>query len=320
MSDYHLGALLGLCTAFCWTFSALAFAEASRRAGSVPVNLIRLVLAVLMLTVVCSIYRGRPLPLDASPHQATWLALSGVVGFFIGDLTLFRAFVLIGARRSTLLMALAPAFAAITDFVALGTKLVPLQSLGIFITIAGVMWVVAERSKMRPLPSPSLTDPESQQTPPRVRDVPVSRWGITLGMLGALGQGVGSVLTSHAFAHGRFDMFASTQIRAAAAIPLFLLFILVTRRTRDTLAALGNGKAMLYLTIGAFAGPFLGVSLFNGSVARIPAGVTSTLAGMVPILMLPIAAFVQKEHITLRAVIGALIAVAGVAMLMLVRD
>jgi drug/metabolite transporter (DMT)-like permease len=302
MTSYQVGALLGIVTALCWTGSALAFAEASRRVGSVPVNLIRLVMALLMLTLISAVHRGQPLPLDATPHQAAWLALSGVVGFFIGDLTLFRAFVLIGPRRSTLLMALAPAFAAIADYFAFGTTLIPLQSLGIFITIVGVMWVIVERSK------------SALQT-----DEPVSRWGITLGLLGAFGQGVGSVLTSHAFAHGRFDMFASTQIRAAAAIPLFLAFVILTGRSRDTLLAIRNGRAMTFMLIGAFAGPFLGVSLFNGSVARIPAGVTSTLAGMVPIFMIPVAALIQKEHITLRAVLGALIAVAGVALLTLVR-
>lgn len=302
MTSYQVGALLGILTALCWTGSSIVFAEASRRVGSVPVNLIRLVMAVLMLSVVSTIHRGQPLPLDATPHQATWLAISGVVGFFIGDLTLFRAFVLIGPRRSTLLMALAPAFAAIADYAAFRTTLLPLQSLGIFITIVGVMWVIVERSK------------SAFQTEERV-----SRWGITLGLLGAFGQGVGSVLTSHAFVHGGFDMFASTQIRAAAAIPLFVLFIVFTGRSRDTWIAMKDKRAMLCMMLGAFAGPFLGVSLFNGSVARIPAGVTSTLAGMVPIFMLPVAAFAQKEHISLRAVLGALIAVGGVALLTLVK-
>lgn len=299
MTDYQLGALLGLATALCWTGSSIAFAEASRRVGSVPVNLIRLLMAVLMLSVVGALYRSLPLPTDATTHQALWLAISGVVGFFVGDLTLFRAFVLIGPRRATLLMALAPAFAAITDYAALGTTLLPVQSLGIFITLVGVMWVVAERGKADE------------------NDTPVSRWGIALGIMGAFGQGVGSVLTSHAFDAGRYDMFASTQIRAAAAIPLFILFVLFTGRMKDTVAALWDGKAMFYMALGAFAGPFLGVSLFNGSVARIPAGVTSTLAGMVPIFMLPVAAWVQKEQITLRAVIGAILAVGGVALLTL---
>lgn len=302
MSDYQLGVAFGIATALCWTGSSIVFAEASRRTGSVPVNLIRLVIAVIMLGIVGAAHRGQPLPMDASPHQWTWLGLSGIVGFFIGDLTLFRAFVLIGPRRSTLLMALAPAFAAITDFIFFRVQLLPQQSLGIFITLVGVMWVIVERSSK---PDAHLEG--------------VSRWGITLGLLGALGQGVGSVLTHHAYIYGRFDPFGSTQIRALPAIVLFFLFILITRRSRDTIDALRNAPAMGLMTLGAFAGPFLGVSLFNASVARIPSGVTSTLAGMVPIFMLPIAAFVQKERITIRAVLGAIIAVAGVALLTLVE-
>ena len=52
--------------------------------------------------------RGLFLPTDASLHAWMWLGLSGLVGFTVGDLALFRAFVLIGARRSMLLMSLVP--------------------------------------------------------------------------------------------------------------------------------------------------------------------------------------------------------------------
>ena len=58
-------------------------------------------------------------PGDA-PHDAwKWLLLSGVIGFFVGDLALFRAFVEIGARLCSLLMALAPPIAALTTVILL---------------------------------------------------------------------------------------------------------------------------------------------------------------------------------------------------------
>lgn len=322
MTSYQLGILFALAVAVAWTGSAIAFSAASRRLGSVPVNLWRLVVALGMLTIVCAIHRGRAVPSDVTRFQFTWLAISGVVGFFIGDLTLFRSFVLIGPRRATLLMSLAPAFAATAGWLWLGERLNPLQSLGIFVTLVGVMWVVAERAAepvatRGSVPNDAPITATSTATRADVQNDHghVSRYGIFLGIVGALGQGVGAVMTKHAFRDGAVDPFASTQIRAAAAIPLFAIFLILTGRSRETVRALGDARGMLLLTIGAFAGPFLGVSSFNASVARVPSGVTSTLAGMVPVFMLPVAMIVQREHITWRAASGAIVAVVGVAVL-----
>lgn len=52
------------------------------------------------------------LPFDAQAEQWAWLALSGIVGFVIGDLLLFQSYVIIGARIAMLIMALAPPITA----------------------------------------------------------------------------------------------------------------------------------------------------------------------------------------------------------------
>jgi drug/metabolite transporter (DMT)-like permease len=74
---------------------------------------------------------------------------------------------------------------------------------------------------------------------------------------------------------------------------------------------------MGYMTLGAVTGPFLGVSLLNMSIQRIPTGVAQTMAALVPVLIIPFVVFLKKERISWRAVIGAFVAVAGVAILML---
>ena len=58
------GELAALGTACCWTVTALSFESAGRRVGSLPVNLIRLVMALLLLTLFNLLYRGRALPGD----------------------------------------------------------------------------------------------------------------------------------------------------------------------------------------------------------------------------------------------------------------
>jgi drug/metabolite transporter (DMT)-like permease len=100
----HAGELAALATACCWMASSLAFQGAGRRVGSLPVNLIRLIMALVPLGAYTWVTRGSVLPMDASPRAWMWLSLSGLVGFAVGDLCLFRAFVLVGARISMLII------------------------------------------------------------------------------------------------------------------------------------------------------------------------------------------------------------------------
>src|SRR5262245_41352462 len=127
------GEIAALGAAVCWTCSSLAFATAVRRMGSLSLNLIRLVLAFFYLTVFCWLRRGLPLPSDATPATAAWLALSGFIGFVLGDLCLFRAFVLIGPRISMVIMTLVPPIAALLGWIWLGERLGPWEVFGMVV-------------------------------------------------------------------------------------------------------------------------------------------------------------------------------------------
>jgi len=76
-------------------------------------------------------------------------------------------------------------------------------------------------------------------------------------------------------------------------------------------------KAVGILTLGATVGPFAGVSLSMVALRYAPAGIVATLIGTMPVLILPLSVLLYHEKVSLRAVGGAIVAVAGVAMLML---
>ena len=132
------GEIAALATACCWTVTGLAFEAAGRRVGSLSVNLIRLVPAVLLLSAYSWITRGIAFPVDASAHAWLWLSVSGLVGFTVGDLCLFRAFVLVGARVSMLLMAMVPPITTLFGLVIMGEVLSARELLGMALTVAGV--------------------------------------------------------------------------------------------------------------------------------------------------------------------------------------
>jgi len=289
------GYIFALCTTFCWTISALCFEAASKRVGSVAVNLLRLVVALILLSVIMFCRTGHFAPVEANEHHWRWLLLSGFVGFFIGDIALFRAYVLIGSRLTTLLMVLAAPFGAICSLFMIGETLTPLKITGMIVALAGVAWVCAERNENDTTPHHHVTI------------------GTILGIIAAFGQGLGGVLTK--IGAGDLNAFEVTQIRVLAGVAGFLVAIPAMQRISDVVNATRRPVAMGFLIAGAVAGPVLGVSCYNLALVRIPVGIVGTIAAMVPVVIIPFAIFFKREKVSSRAIFGAMIAVIGVVLL-----
>ncbi|MCX4242737.1 DMT family transporter [Paraliomyxa miuraensis] len=297
MSD-HLGELAALGTAVCWTLTSLFFAAAGARIGSLVVNFVRLVMALVMLAGLGWATRGLPWPSDASAHAWTWLTLSGLIGFAFGDLCLFRALVIIGPRLGSLLMSFAPPLAALIGWLGLGETLTGGQWLGMALTVSGVAMALADRA------------PAGTRAPIDRRTLVI---GVLLGLGGALGQAGGLVISKHGM--GSYDPFAATQIRVMAGIVGFGAIFTVTRRWPRVVGALRQSRAMLFTGLGAVFGPFLGVSLSLIAVQRTSAGVAASLMALSPILIIPMVRVLHRERIGLGGVVGTVLAVAGVVLL-----
>jgi drug/metabolite transporter (DMT)-like permease len=135
--------------------------------------------------------------------------------------------------------------------------------------------------------------------------------GLLFAFIGALGQGLGIVLSKYGMEG--YDAFASTQIRIIAGVIGFTIIITALRRWGNVAAAIKNPPAMKALMLGAFFGPFLGISFSLLSVKHTQAGIASTIMAIVPVLILAPAAWIYKEKITAVEIAGAIISVAGVA-------
>lgn len=302
------GELAALATAGCWVITALSFEAAGKRIGSLSLNLIRLVMSLVPLCLWGLVSRGHALPLDADPSAWAWLTLSGLVGFTLGDLCLFRAFVLIGPRLATLIMASVPVWTSLLGFVFLDERLLGRELLGIALTVGGIAWAVSQR---RPTPAaPETREGSEPASKP-------SRWrfassGIAMALAGALGQAVGLVLSKHGM--DDYDAFAATQIRVLAGIGGFAIVITLWRWWPRVREAVRDTQAMGPTAIGAVFGPFLGVGLSLLAVQLAPTGVASSVMATTPILMLPVS-WIRGEKFGWAGALGAMLAVAGVAVL-----
>lgn len=298
MLQSHLGELAALTTAVCWTFTAIAFESAGKKVGSLSVNIIRLVVAFILLSAFTFFTRGIGLPIDASSTTWLWLLISGMIGFVIGDLFLFQAYVLIGSRISLLIMSAVPPITAITGFLLMGEKITFLGMLGMFITIGGIALVILSRSADEK--KVKLAHPAK---------------GLLFAFIGALGQAFGLVFSK--FGMGDYNPFAATQIRIIAAFVGFSIVITIGKRWKEIAASFKNKIAIRNIAIGAFFGPFLGVSFSLLAVQHTATGIVSTITSISPILIIPASIMIFKEKVLPKEIIGALVSLVGVALLFL---
>jgi drug/metabolite transporter (DMT)-like permease len=297
-----VGELAALGTSLCFSFGSTLFTLSGREVGSVLVNRMRLLVSVLLVMLLHTLTFGQPFPVDAGTERWFWLGLSGFVGLALGDAFLMQAFVLIGPRLSMLMMALAPVLGAVLAWLFLGETLAIIEIVGISITIAGIAVVIAERSSKG-----------------KTETIDNRRYviGLLCGLGGAVGQAGGLVLSKMGL-EGGFPALSGNLIRLVIAVTIIWALAIVNRqlvRSYRTLRA--HPRALLLLTGGAVLGPVIGVWLSLIAVQNTNVGVASTLSSLMPIFLIPISYVMFRERVTKQAVVGTLIAFAGMVVLFL---
>lgn len=291
-----IGEIAALGTALCWTVVGIAFESAGKRVGSLSVNLIRLIFGFIFISIATYFSRGLFFPTDASVHNWIWLMLSGVIGLFLGDLFLFQAYVEVGSRISSLIMASSPPIAAILGYFLLGERLGTISLLGMCITIAGIAIVIV-----------------SKDSGEKKIKTEYSIKGLTYAFLGSFGQSLGLIMSK--IGMGDYNPMAATQIRIISGIICFGVLFLVWKRTAELKTAFDDTKAIKQIGIGAFFGPFIGVTLSLLSLQYTSAGISSTITAITPVTIIPLSILIFKEKIKTKEILGAIISVIGVGIL-----
>lgn len=301
------GQLAALGTASCWVASSLAFDKATRRIGSLTVNILRLAIAAVLLIALCSAIRGRPFPSDATPRAWAILGVSGLLGFTFGDFCLFRSYLYLGPRLASVMMALAPPLTALIGWIVLGETLSGRALLGMGLTVGGVSWAILEGHRPAIPAIPEIPADDFHPKHPLV--------GVALGAGGALGQASGLVFSK--LGMGSYDPFAATQIRVLAGAAGYVLILSALGWWPRVWRAFADRPAMAATSVGSFFGPFLGVSLSLIAVQRTLTGVAASLMALTPILIIPPVVLLRGERVGLGGIAGAVLAVAGVVLLFL---
>jgi drug/metabolite transporter (DMT)-like permease len=296
------GEYFGILTAICWAIGIFPFTLSTKYFAATHINLMRLVLAILLLSPFILLIEGVSINyLFAFPgiQNWIWLGLSGVVGLALGDYFSFSAFSAIGARNSSIFNTLAPGTAIIFGYMMLGEKINLIGIIGMLITIAGIIYISLQK---------------------RGDDSTISLIGIGHAIGAALCQGAGLVLAKKAYENNDIHIapFHAAWLRIVGAVIVLIIFTIITKQIRPLLRNSinpNNRKGLLYLSLGTLSGTVLGLTFAMQTISTIDSAVAQTIFSLVPVMAIPLAYFFHKEKITMAIISGASIAIVGVIIL-----
>ncbi len=302
------GELIALLTTVCWSIGIIPFTEAAIRLGTSALNQYRLLLAWLIITTILIVMNsGHFSFLYSQPkfYHFVFLGLSGIVGFTIGDYFSFSSFKILGPKLGSLYTTFAPGSALLAAYLLLNEQVNSVCLFGMLITISGVIWLTLSRKDKK-----------------ASKDAGFERnWkGVVFGIIGALCQGVGLVLSKvgmEYYAESHLPTLHAVWIRLLFAFTAaFVLAWLSGNLRKNSKPIFKNQQNGLpFMLMGTLFGPVAGVSLSLLAIQHLEVAAAQTIFALLPIVVLPINYFYYQEKITSHAIAACLLAILGVVIL-----
>lgn len=304
--------LAALLTTLLFATSAICGYRSSRQIGGIEANFWRVTLATIFLAAWAYTFGAQ---FAGAPG---WFILSGFFGIGLGDSAYFQALPRLGSRRTFLIsQCLAVPFAALIEWLWLGTGLRPLEMLCVAVILVGVVIALAPDDHMKISPQ---------------------NWkiGIVASIFGSLGGALGAVIIRRGYAalaaaHMTVDAGTTGYQRMLGGIlpPIILLLILKWRSTHEhgpvfdkktwQISWEKTRRVWPWILANALAGQTLGVTCMQWALKTTQAGVVQAIIATSPLVLLPMTRIVDGEKISLRSLTGATVAVSGVIALTLLH-
>jgi len=303
-----MGELAALSAAGVWAIASVLFAQLGEaKIPPLVMNFIKCSIALGLLWLTMFLMEGSVWPTTLTDTELIALGVSGLIGLTIGDTAYFGALTRLGARRTLLFSTLGPPATALMAWPVLDEPITLGMILGMFLTLGGIAWVILERT-----PSPNDDGTEDAGKPLLTK---VELLGVAFAILSVLCQATGNILTKLGGAH--ISSLATSVVRLSFGVIGLSMIVGFTRYRSAVLLPFKRREYALKLLVATFLGTYLGIWLLVTGLQYASAGIAATLSSMSPVFILPIAAIFLGERLSARAIVGALVAVAGVALLFL---
>lgn len=295
LNDF-VGELAALGGALLWAVSSVVYRRLGLKISPLRLNLYKGMIAIALIVITLRIQAAPWANLSIS--TITLLTLSGVIGIGLGDTAFFAALNSLGARRTLLLETTSPPLGALLGLIFLGEQLNSSSWWGIFLTILGIAWVISERNP--------------------VDQISISRQGMIWGILAAIAQALGAVISRFALIQSDVSPLVSTLVRliGGTVIVIGLLFLPWAKATPSSWRL--SWRNLGIIAIAAFGSTYLGIWLQQVSLKFAPTGIAQTFLATSPLFILPIVAL-QGEKISWRAIFGVVISLGGIALMFITK-
>ncbi|MEM1392105.1 MAG: DMT family transporter [Cyanobacteria bacterium P01_D01_bin.116] len=294
MTDFS-GEVAALAAACLWAIASTIYGILGARIPPLQLNLIKGIIAIafFLVTVLAT---GELFPSIATLPMCLIL-LSGIIGISLGDTAFFITINSLGARRTLLMQTLTSPTSAVLGLIFLQEELNVLASCGILVTIFGVAWVISERT----------TD---------VKNISAAefRRGIFFGLLTVVAGAVAAVLSRSAIADTQISPLWAALLRLSAGTLTLLVWTLSRQQSTFRWSSLRDSRTIGTTLFAAFCGTYLGIWLQQTAIKFTSVGIASTLLQTSPIFVIPFAIW-MGEKVSIRAILGVLISIMGIALL-----
>ena len=302
-----MGEVAALSAAFVWACASLLFVRIGR-AGISPfvLNTFKGVITFGLMAVTIAVLFGHLIPPQLTVNDALILSLSGLIGITIGDTCFFYALEKLGPRRTLLFAALSPPTTALLGYLFLNEPFTGKMIIGIALTLVGIVWVISQKEE---------SDQDSQENA-GASLVNHFKVGVLFAIVAMICQSVGNILTK--FSSTEISALGISIVRIGGSLVGLIIIMTWKGWWKKTTEVFRTPKVLMAIVAATFLGTFLGIWLLNAGLKYTAhTGVAATLSSTSPIFILPLAYFFEREKITLRAILGSMLAIAGVAILFL---
>ncbi len=291
-----VGEIAALGAAALWAVSTTIWTRQMAVSWPQAMNLFKTGLCLPLFVVTLLLVGPHP-SLSGIGAGSMWILLaSGVIGMSLGDTAYFASLSRIGARRTMLVQCLAPLFTAGLS-VAAGEGLPGVVSaIGVACVLLGLILVLRER-------------PLGTIRPGHTRA------GVLFAVASALCQAIGIVMTKRGLREA--SILQASTIRIFAGVIGILLLELFHGQLAATIRHALRPPALGRIIPAALMGSFLGFFLFQVAVRYSAPAVAATLTGMSPLFVAPLSVVFLGERMKVGGWLGTVVAVAGVALVML---
>ncbi|GAD90146.1 hypothetical protein VHA01S_033_00470 [Vibrio halioticoli NBRC 102217] len=288
---------LALAAAFLWAISSLISVKPARHLGPFAYSRWRMGCTAVMLTAMAFITGGWS---TVSSVHVTPMALSGLIGIFIGDTALFACMNRMGPRRAGLLFSCHAVFSAVIGYWLFNEKWQGMELLGAILVFSGVVIAIFFGRKQT-----GQHDWEAIQGKMNI--------SIGIGLLAALCQALGGIIAKPVM-QTDIDPIAASAIRMITAFVAHSLFLACGAKQAKAVNRI-NLKIFAITALNGFLAMAVGMTLILYALQEGNVGMVALLSSTTPIMILPLLWFITKQRPNRYAWYGAILAVVGTGLI-----